>query len=275
MVTWLGFLLDVDETAFDVGGWIILGSALGFFILSILFFWRIRWVRVLTSILLHVLALVAIMALPFIALADDLTFSEKMSATALILLAVGQLTVGILILHSNAMKHDLTGAPLPQAVKHRKHTGVLFATGCVLLLLAAPARWIVPLLVAKPTISVDYLAQANEAIKPADYDPNRNAAPHYEKLFSQFTPLPEILQHKFKAWPTELILNEYEAMKAWAPLNEPALPTLAEAVKCPYLWHEMKSEDGSLVGIQKPDLDPVRSCVQGSHSLGEVQGESW
>lgn len=278
LLLWLSFLIAPEEIAFDVVGWIFLGAGLVLLVLAILFIRRVRWVRIVTSILLHLLTLLFVMALTYV-LFGGATIGEKIASTAGILFGVGLSFIGILVLHSDAMRRDFTGVSVPQTIRSRKRTVVLAATYCLLVLVALAAWRIVPLLVAKPTITVDYLAQANEIIKPANYDPNLNAAPHYEKLFSQFTPLPEILEHRFKAWPVELILNEYEALKEWAPVNEAVLPALTEAAKRPYWWHELKSDDGSLIGFQRLDHEGIRRCVQGlvllakyKASRGDVDG---
>ncbi len=102
-----------------------------------------------------------------------------------------------------------------------------------LLCLAIVAWRIVPLLVAEPTIALDYPSQANQASKPADYDPGHNAAPHYEGLFSQFIPLPEALKDKHRLWPTDLSPEEFKAWEEWAPVNNSALSTLAQTARCP------------------------------------------
>jgi hypothetical protein len=271
MLMWLGFLVDTDEVAFDVAGWIVLGLALGALVLSVLFSRRIQWARIVMSIVLHALVLAAVTALPLVFLAE-LTVGEKMASTALIVLGAGLSFLGILVLHGNAMKHDMTGVSSSQGVtRPRRRWRVLTVTGVMLLLLTAGAWRVIPLLAAQPTITVDYLAQANAAVKPADYDPNHNAGPQYEKLFSQFTPLPEILDGRFKAWPADLLLDEYEALREWASLNEPALPSLAEAARCPYWWYELKSSDGSLSGIRTLDLESNRNCVRGITLLAKYK----
>jgi hypothetical protein len=132
-----------------------------------------------------------------------------------------------------------------------------------LLGLAVGAWRIAPLLMAEPTMIVDYVTRASQASKPAYYDPNRNAAPYYDTLFGQFTPLPEVLKSKYRAWPADLSPEEFRALAEWAPVNESALPVLAQAAACPYWWHELKSTDGTMSGIKTVDLDRVRNCVWG------------
>ncbi len=135
--------------------------------------------------------------------------------------------------------------------------------GAGLLGLAIGAWRIVPLLVAQPTMAVNYLAQANQASKPPDYDPEHDAAPHYETLLSQFVPLPEKLRPKHRSWPADMHPEECRALEQWAPVNESALLFLAQATGCPYWWYELRSTDGTLSDAKAMDHERVRNCVWG------------
>lgn len=134
---------------------------------------------------------------------------------------------------------------------------------CVLVVLAVTAWRVIPLLIAKPTIKVDYLAEYNRITKPSDYDPNKNASLHYERLFSQFTPLPGMLKDKFKAWPNELSPSELATLGKWAPVSKSALEDLGRAAQCPYWWVEMGSSDGSLLHIELQYSDEHCECAWG------------
>ena len=143
----------------------------------------------------------------------------------------------------------------------RKWRCIAAASCCVLVILAAVAWRILSLLRAEPTTKIDYLAEYNRVTKPADYDSNKNAAVHYEKLFSQFVPVPDILKNKDGVWPGELSPAEFEALKEWAGLNEPALEALHRAAQCPYWWVEARSRDGSLLGIELQYSNEQRECA--------------
>jgi hypothetical protein len=137
---------------------------------------------------------------------------------------------------------------------------------------SALAAWrIVPLLIAKPTITLDYLAQANQANRPADYDPNRDAAPHYEKLFSQFIPPPQSLLEVRSLWPADMEPDDYRALKEWTPLNEPVLPALAQGTQCPYWWCRMQSSTDALSGIEVPHVEKLRECAGGLLLLAKLR----
>ncbi len=281
---WATGLVTLETPAFDAQGLSLLGVGVGLLILSLLFFHRVRWVRVVTSFLMHLLGLALLATLLYTLPAVETTV-EHVVVVAFTLLGVGLLFVAILVLHSNTMRSDFAAAPVRAGRPHWRRYLAIAAAGMPVLLALATWR-VVPLIVAKPTITVDYLTQANQANQPTDYDPNRNAAPHYEKLFSQFTPLPEVLKtgNRWKSWPTDLDPNEYKALQEWVPANEAVLPIFTQAVDCPYWWFEMKADDdalseaftsastgGPLSGIQVPYLEESRDCAWGVAALAKYQ----
>jgi len=231
---WATGLVTLETPAFDARGLILFGLGAGLLILSLLFFRRVRWVRVAMSVLMHLLGLALLATLLYTLPAVETTV-EHVVVVAFTLLGVGLSFVAILILHGNTTRSDFAAAPVRTARPRWRRYLVITAAGTPLLLVLATWQ-VVPRLLAEPTITVDYLSQANRANQPADYDPNRNAAPHYERLFSQFTLLPEVLrsENRWKSWPTDLDPNEYKALQDWVPTNEAVLPTLAQAAGCPY-----------------------------------------
>lgn len=247
-ILWVGCLADEETEAFDRVRLALLAATLGSFILSILFLRRTKWARRAASILLHTLMLgLALFFLRAISMAE--TPIEAGEVLSITVLSGGLLFAAILALHSEAMKRDLAGdATSPPRAHPHGRKFIFGAIGCVLLLGALAAWRIVPLLLAKPTIAVDYLTQINKAMRPADYDPNLDAAPQYDRLFSQFVRLPEELQDQHRLWPTDLSDEEREALAKWAPVNEPALATLAQALQCPYWCHSLQRDpNGSTI----------------------------
>ncbi len=105
---WLGALFDSTAQAFDGPGLIVLGLGLGSWVLSFLFFARVRWVRVTTSVLLHSLIVMLAVVLRTIRI-DHGTVGMKVFVVALFFLGAGACVVGILVLHGRAMKVDLAG----------------------------------------------------------------------------------------------------------------------------------------------------------------------
>ena len=81
---------------------------------------------------------------------------------------------------------------------------------------------ILPLLTAKPTIKVNYLAEYNKVTKPANYDPNQNAAPYYRKAFEILTDLPEVIKDNWKDWPADMDNERLNVLKPWLASNSQA-----------------------------------------------------
>ena len=188
---------------------------------------------------------------------------SKLFGICLLLACVSALPVGISALGSGTTTVNAAAAQEISGEHEWMEPYILVSAGCLLLFVAVTAWQVVPLLLARPAITVDYLAQANEAGKPVNCDPNRNAAPYYEELLAQFIPPPETLKHKFQLWPTDLSSEEFKALEAWVPGHESALSVLARAVRCPYRWYELKSTDGAMWNIPMPDLDRLRECAWG------------
>jgi hypothetical protein len=139
----------------------------------------------------------------------------------------------------------------------------------VLILLLLVAIKIVPLFIAKPSSKIDYVAEYSKITKPADYDPEQNAAPYYQKAFSSLSDMPKNLSAYTKrdGWlsdANEAQLGEY---KKYVEDNAEALKSLRLAVQKPYYWVEGKSENGHLSGMKLIDLSKLRSscyllCLQ-------------
>ncbi len=253
---WVGAFFDGAAQAFDTPGLIVLGVALGTWTLSCLFFARVRCVRIITSILLHALIVVLAVAMSSLSF-GHWTVGMKVAAVALFFLGAGACVVGILVLHGSTMKADLQGpveSPPEVARRRAQSRWIVIAALSVILLVLLYGAWrTVPLLLAKPTITVDYAAEYNRVTKPANYDPNRNAAPHYERFFASFSELPAVLLTlgRWSRWPGDLTALEYQALERWAAENEQALEDLKRAVACPYWWSEVRSEDRPL--LSTPD----------------------
>jgi len=277
IVTWVGALLDADADAFDTPGLILLGLALVSGILSALFFARARWVRLTTSVLFHgLIVALAVVLLRFGSAEEGIGL--RVFAGALFLLGAGMCVVGILSLHHSAMKADLSrAAESPEAAARRRSRArciLLGVLGVTLLALAYGAWRIVPLLIAKPTITVNYVSQYNEVTRPADYDPNLNAAPHYERLFAGLSELPKVLLAggRWESWPGAMASEEREALERWAAENESLLEHLRQAARCPYWRTEFQSEDGSLdVARLSPHLTDQRRCIFALTALAQYQ----
>ncbi len=272
-VFWLGLLLDRDMAAFDVAGLVLLGLDIVFLILSVFFFARVRWARLTASVVLHVFGLAAV-ALGVAGVCQEDGVGIRMVAAGLGALAAGFSVAGILTLHGNDMREDMARVrePLEAAARRRKMKRVgLVLAGVVILGLGWIAWRVVPLLMAKPTITVDYLAEANRLSRPPDYDPNLDVAPHYERLFADFVSLPDELVGQERLWPTDLKREQLETLGQWVPSNEAALQALARAAQCPYWCYELTSDNGALCEATVPFLSEVRLCAYAFILLAEYR----
>lgn len=130
----------------------------------------------------------------------------------------------------------------------------------VALLLALLVLKVILILTAKPAISVNYVAELNRVSKPADYDPNQNAASYYEKASAEYVERPE----KFAAvhfyrphWFGDANEAELEILRQWIEKNTTALDYFKMATQKQYLWVERHTKDNSLMSL-KP-LGPENS----------------
>jgi hypothetical protein len=124
------------------------------------------------------------------------------------------------------------------------------------LLLALLLLKIVLILTAKPTISVDYLAQLNCLLKPDDYDPNNDAAFDYQKAADLFVRMPPDLFGS-SGWAfrrANLDPEELEKVNKWVIANSEALTYLKRGSAKPYLWLKVSAGDDVWC---KPAIDPL------------------
>ncbi len=109
-------------------------------------------------------------------------------------------------------------------------------------ILAGLALYVVRFITAGPTLSHDYTAEYNALTRPAGYDPNRNAAPYYEKAFALLTEPPA-------GWPVPASFQprrdptgaQRRFLEPWVAANARALELVAQAAEKPYSWTECRS----------------------------------
>jgi hypothetical protein len=137
------------------------------------------------------------------------------------------------------------------------------------VLLAFLVLKITLLLTAKPTIAVDYLAEFNRMTKPADYDPNKNAAFNYREAAGVLEDMPEQLFWATKKWPGDMNNQELAVLQRWLNSNEEALAHLERASARPGYWPEDPHAGKNLM-VHKPSLEVQKSaqfaCLIGWHA---------
>jgi len=130
---------------------------------------------------------------------------------------------------------------------------------------------ILPLLTAKPTISVDYLTEYNTITKPPNYDPNENAAPYYQKAFEAFVDIPEDIKELQQAWPGDMNEVELKMLQTWLSSNSDSLRYLKEASQKPYCWFQRNA----IFDIEAFELSKLRGaiwCLSLQAKLSAYQG---
>ena len=110
----------------------------------------------------------------------------------------------------------------------------------------------------KINIKTDYVAQFNELSKPANYDPNNNAAIYYRKAFELSVDKPEQLSNSdIKVWPTDLPEEKQILLQNWISSNSTALEQIKLGTQKPYYWPGYKGKSMVTVGLS--NLRKVRN----------------
>ncbi|MHC4648052.1 MAG: hypothetical protein ACYTBJ_21540 [Planctomycetota bacterium] len=138
----------------------------------------------------------------------------------------------------------------PQKKKTSRLKVALIILGLVLALLALK---IVFILTAKPTITVDYVAEWNRISKPADYDPNQNAAFDYQKAIDALVQMPDEISHTEISWPDDMNDALLDTLEKWLSESAPALAHLKRGSQKSYCWMQDSYPDNSLAK-RKPGL---------------------
>jgi hypothetical protein len=118
-----------------------------------------------------------------------------------------------------------------------------------------------PLLTAKPTISVDYIAEYNKLTKPRNYNSNDNAAPYYQKAFEALVDIPEDIKDIEQAWPGDMNETELNVLRTWLSSNSDSLRYLKEASQKPYCWFQRQSADNAIFDIEPFELSKLRGAI--------------
>jgi len=104
---------------------------------------------------------------------------------------------------------------------------------------------------------IDYVSQFNEISKPANYDPNNNAANYYKNAFGLFVERPEELSKlDIKIWPKDLPEEKQVLLENWLSANSDAIKQLELGTQKPYYWVEYHVN--SMWDISLPDLKKSR-----------------
>ena len=83
------------------------------------------------------------------------------------------------------------------------------------------------------------MTSINKISKPANYDPNENAAPYYEKAFEFYVAEPnQLSKEDLKAWPADLPEDKRVLLQTWIADNNESVEQLKLGTEKPYYWVE-------------------------------------
>ena len=113
----------------------------------------------------------------------------------------------------------------------------------------------IPLLVGRPTISVNYVDWLNELVQDGR-DEADNARPYYEKAVTLYVENPQWLNKNRAVWPTDLNDVELKSLSDWLGANQDAFKVLREGSQRPDFWNEYQSDETEL------NLDLVANAME-------------
>ena len=133
---------------------------------------------------------------------------------------------------------------------------------CVLLvvavLLLTPAN--------KPKNRIDYLAEYNRISKPANFDPNDNAAPYFDKAFELMVDAPDDFETLKKLWPADMNDDQLQIVKKWLDANKQTLDYLKQAISKRYYWKPRVFDNNE--PLMMVDLNDVKLFRKAVYLLG-------
>jgi hypothetical protein len=96
---------------------------------------------------------------------------------------------------------------------------------------------------AKPMISINYAAEYNEMVRPADYDPNADASAEYREAFARLPTIPDGVDPLGHLWEYDPASAEYKMLESWLASCEEAVGLLHKAGAKPCFWGRVSSID--------------------------------
>jgi len=135
----------------------------------------------------------------------------------------------------------------------------LFVSLVICVLLIAAVFLLVP---SNKKPKVDYLAEYNRITKPADFDPNDNAAPYFDKAFELMSDEPDDLQKLQRLWPGDMNDEQLQTTKLWVESNKQTLDCLNQGISKKYYWKPLKVDNNEpLMMIDLNDLSRLKQAV--------------
>jgi hypothetical protein len=128
-----------------------------------------------------------------------------------------------------------------------KRRRIVLAAGAVLIAgIGYGVLKVVLFATGKPMISADYAAQYNEQVRPANYDPNDDAALDYREAFALLPAIPDGVNPLGHLWEYDPASAEYKTLESWLTSCEPAIGLLHKAAAKPYFWGRVSSGEPNI-----------------------------
>ncbi len=102
-----------------------------------------------------------------------------------------------------------------------------------------------PMLVGKPTISVNYVDWLNKLVR-AGRDEADNARPYYEKAFELYVEMPQWLSKSRAKWPTDFNDVQLSSLTTWIEDNQAAFEAVRQGSRCVGYWSKYTSDEPEL-----------------------------
>ena len=127
----------------------------------------------------------------------------------------------------------------------------------ILVLLAVCVLLLIVLLVSsagKQRTKIDYVAEYNRISKPANFNPNENAAPYLRKPFEIITEEPNDIKPFHKLWPNDMNEEQRRIAKQWIESNRQTFDDIKQGITKPYYWRPLRSDNNDLMNAETNDL---------------------
>ena len=102
-----------------------------------------------------------------------------------------------------------------------------------------------PMIVGRPTISVNYVDWLNEAVR-AGRDEADNARPYYEKAAQLYVMMPDGLTTRSADWSADLNDVELDLLPNWLDDNKQAIDAIRQGSACPGYWSKYQGDETKL-----------------------------
>jgi len=137
-----------------------------------------------------------------------------------------------------------------KCISSYKIVSIIFA-----LLLALLVLKVVLILTGKPTIKVNYVAELNRISKPANYDPNQNAAPCYRRASTEYVESPKLFRALYPYpfgpyWFGDANESELDVFRRCLEENSLAFEYVQEATEKRYVWAEYQAKNNDLMRLK-------------------------